>query len=57
MLQVKIKDDENKLERLMQHGLSTNHWDEYIFLAYVNDEHDAIFLMGIPDVKGSLPHA
>jgi len=57
MLQVKIKDDENKLGRLMKHGLSTNHWNEYVFLAYVNHQHDAIFLKGIPDVKGSLPHA
>jgi hypothetical protein len=57
MLQVKIKDDEKKLERLMKYGLSTNHWNEYIFLAYVNHQHDAIFLTGIPDVKGSLPHA
>jgi hypothetical protein len=57
MLQVKIKDDEKKLERLMKYGLSTNHWNEYIFLAYVNHQHDAIFLTGSPDVKGSLPHA
>jgi hypothetical protein len=57
MLQVKIKDDEKKLERLMKYGLSTNHWNEYIFLAYVNHQHDVIFLTGIPDVKGSLPHA
>jgi hypothetical protein len=57
MLQVKIKDDEKKLHRLMKFGLSTNHWNEYIFLAYVNHQHDAIFLTGLPDVKGSLPHA
>jgi hypothetical protein len=30
---------------------------EDILLAYVNHQHDAIFLTGIPDVKGSLPHA
>jgi hypothetical protein len=57
MLQVKAKEDEKKLQRLMKYGLSTNHWNEYIFLAYVNHQHDAIFLTGIPDVKGSLPHA
>jgi hypothetical protein len=57
MLQVKIKDDEKKLERLMKYGLSTNHWNEYIFLAYVNHQHDALFVTGSPDVKGSLPHA
>ena len=57
MLQVNAKDDEKKLHRLMKYGLSANHWNEYIFLAYHHHQHDAIFLAGIPDVKGSLPHA
>ena len=57
MLQVKTKDDEKKLHRLMKFGRSTNHWNEYVFLAYVNHQHDAVFLTGSPDVKGSLPHA
>ena len=57
MLQVKAKDDEQNLYRLMKYGLSVNHWSEYIFLAFHHAQHDAIFLAGIPDVKGSLPHA
>jgi hypothetical protein len=57
MLQVKAKDDEKRLHRLMKYGLTVNHWNEYIFLAYHHHQYDAIFLAGIPDVKGSLPHA
>lgn len=57
MLQVKAKDDEKKLHRLMKYGLSVNHWNEFVFQAYHHHQHDAIFLAGIPDVKGSLPHA
>jgi len=32
-------------------------WSEFIFQAYHHHQSDAIFLTGIPDVKGSLPHA
>jgi hypothetical protein len=32
-------------------------WNEFIFQAYLNHQTDAIFLTGLPDVKGSLPHA
>jgi hypothetical protein len=56
MLQVKAKDDD-KLCRLMKYGLSVNHWNEFVFQAYHHHQHDAIFLAGLPDVKGSLPHA
>jgi hypothetical protein len=31
-------------------------WNEFIFEAY-HHQSDAIFLTGLPDVKGSLPHA
>ena len=34
-----------------------NAWNEFIFLAYHHHQFDAIFLTGLPDVKGSLPHA
>jgi hypothetical protein len=56
-LQVKAKDEDKKLHRLMKYGLSLNHWNEFVFQAYHHHQHDAIFLAGIPDVKGSLPHA
>lgn len=32
-------------------------WSEFIFEAYHHHQPDAIFLAGLPDVKGSLPHA
>ena len=32
-------------------------WNEFIFEAYHHHQPDAIFLTGLPDVKGSLPHA
>ena len=32
-------------------------WNEFIFEAYHHHQSDAIFLTGLPDVKGSLPHA
>jgi hypothetical protein len=41
---------------IMKHGPTANHWNEYIFCAYVGHQHDAVFLTGIPDIKESLPH-
>ena len=32
-------------------------WNEFIFQAYHHHQFEAIFLTGLPDVKGSLPHA
>ena len=32
-------------------------WNEFVFQAYHHHQSDAIFLTGLPDVKGSLPHA
>ncbi len=32
-------------------------WSEFIFEAYHGHQTEAIFLTGLPDVKGSLPHA
>jgi hypothetical protein len=57
MLQVEARDDEEKLDHLMKYGLSVHHWNEFVLLAYRDYQYDAIFLAGIPDVKGSLPHA
>lgn len=57
MLQVESDNAEAKLEHLMKYGLNTHHWNEYILRAYVDHQHDAVFLTGLPDVKGSLPHA
>jgi hypothetical protein len=41
---------------LMKYGLETNYWNEYIFQAFHHNQNNAIFLTGLPDVKGSLPH-
>ena len=32
-------------------------WSEFVFQAYHHHQYDAIFLAGLPDVKGSRPHA
>lgn len=42
---------------LMKYGLSRNYWNEYVFLAYMNHQHDMIFLAGFPDIPSSLPHS
>jgi hypothetical protein len=52
-----ISDKKEALHHLMKYGLETNHWNEYIFLAYHHAQNDAIFLNGIPDIEESLPHA
>ncbi len=41
---------------LMKYGPDPNHWNEYVFLAYSNYQHEAVFLFGIPDIPQSLPH-
>ncbi|MEI8397069.1 MAG: hypothetical protein WCF85_20275 [Rhodospirillaceae bacterium] len=40
---------------LLKHGLCPNYWNEYVLLAYVNHQTDAVFLAGIPDILESLP--
>jgi hypothetical protein len=52
-----LANDYPALESLLKYGLSPNYWHEFIFLAYVNSQNDAIFLTGLPDVPESLPHA
>ena len=57
MLQLNGGDEDQRLHELLKHGLSVHHWNEFVFQAYHHHQYDAIFLAGIPDVKGSLPHA
>lgn len=57
MLQFNGGDENNRLGRLLKYGLTLHHWNDFIFNAYHHHQHEAIFLAGIPDVKGSLPHA
>ena len=57
MLGLETGDEGQRLHDLLKYGSWTRHWNEFVFLAYHHHQHDAIFLAGIPDVKGSLPHA
>lgn len=57
LLNIKSADEREALYRLMKYGPEPNYWNEFVFKAYHHYQHDAIFLAGIPDVQGSLPHA
>lgn len=57
ILQMKGGDEALRLHELLKYGLSLHHWNEFVFQAYHHHQYDAIFLAGLPDVKGSLPHA
>jgi hypothetical protein len=46
-----------RLHEFLKYGREPNFWNEFIFQAYQRHRHDAIFLTGLPDVPGSLPHA
>jgi hypothetical protein len=46
-----------RLAHFLKHGKEPNQWNEFIFHAYHHHQSDAIFLAGLPDVPGSLPHA
>ena len=46
-----------RLGELLKYGREPDFWNEFIFEAYLNHRHDVIFLTGLPDVPGSLPHA
>jgi hypothetical protein len=50
-------DEKKALHRFLKFGKKQNDWNEYVFLAYHHHQFEAIFLAGLPDVKGSLPHA
>ncbi|MBF0460160.1 MAG: hypothetical protein HQL87_02075 [Magnetococcales bacterium] len=42
---------------LLKYGLGADYWLEYIALAYIGAQDNALFLAGIPDVIESLPNA
>jgi hypothetical protein len=46
-----------RLHEILKYGREPNFWSEFIFKAYFNHRPDAIFLKGLPDVPGSMPHA
>ncbi len=45
-----------RLYEVLKYGREPNFWSEFVFEAYLNHRPDAIFLTGLPDVPGSLPH-
>jgi len=57
MLNMETRDNGQRLHDLLKYGSWTHHWNEFVFQGFHHAQHDAIFLAGIPDVKGSLPHA
>jgi hypothetical protein len=46
-----------RLHELLKYGREPDFWNEFVFKAYHHHRPDAIFLTGLPDVPGSLPHA
>ncbi len=46
-----------RLGELLKYGREPDFWNEFIFKAYHHHRSDVIFLTGLPDVPGSLPHA
>lgn len=50
-------DTDEALNDFLKYGPTPCHWHEFVLLSYHHAQYDAIFLTGLPDVKGSLPHA
>ncbi|MFM9965444.1 MAG: plasmid pRiA4b ORF-3 family protein [Planctomycetaceae bacterium] len=48
---------ERGLYDLLKYGSDQVNWNEFVFQSFLHAEHDAIFLTGLPDVAGSLPHS
>jgi hypothetical protein len=50
-------DTRTAFHEFLKFGREPNAWNEFVFQAYHHHQAAAIFLTGLPDVKGSLPHA
>jgi hypothetical protein len=46
-----------RLHELLKYGREPIQWNEFVFQAYHHHQFDAIFLTGLPDARGSVPHA
>lgn len=57
ILETDNTDRRTALYDVLKYGREPRHWSEFIFLGYHHHQPEAIFLAGLPDVKGSLPHA
>jgi len=49
-------DAKKALHEFLKYGNEPNTWNEFIFQSYHHHQTNAIFLAGMPDVKGSRPH-
>jgi hypothetical protein len=56
-LLLKTDDERQALDRLLKYGREQNFWNEFVLEAYHHNQPEAIFLAGIPDLEGTLPHA
>ena len=45
----------SEYQKHMKYGPPRNYWSEFVFEAYVNYQHDVIFLEGLPDIEESRP--
>jgi len=54
---VDAADQRSGLRDLLKHGSDNVNWSEFVMNAYHHHQFDAIFLTGLPDVAGSLPHS
>lgn len=57
MVQSGFGTDDGRLYRFLKHGPDPSYWNEFVFKDYHRHQSDAIFLVGIPDLKATLPHA
>ena len=46
-----------RLHEFLKYGREPDTWNEFVFQAYHHHRPDVVFLTGLPDVPGSLPHA
>jgi len=44
-------------ERFLKYGPTPTHWHDFILDGYAGNRQEVIFLAGIPDRPGSLPHS
>ena len=50
-------DPDTAFHEFLKYGREPTQWSEFVFLSYHHHQANAISLAGLPDVKGSLPHA
>jgi hypothetical protein len=52
-----VPEKRRRLYEYLKYGREPDFWNEFIFKAFHHHRPNAIFLLGLPDVPGSLPHA